>query len=210
MKNIVCNYSNKELKKVYSFIEENFGFVAEEFNESIFKTNELNFKIAIVPPTDEQPFYKLVTVGAGAYKMNVQSKLKKQPNARAEYVIYLPKDWDFDTINAKNYWPVELLERTACYASEANTWLGAGHSISGIGTGLFESLVLFPCFDKANENELAALNLGIGKKVSFYQIFPLYKEEAEFYENEGMEALLNKLDEKDLDCVVNINRKNYC
>ena len=73
-----------------------------------------------------------------------------------------------------------------------------------------ESLVLFPCFDKANENELAALNLGIGKKVSFYQIFPLYKEEAEFYENEGMEALLNKLDEKDLDCVVNINRKNYC
>ena len=208
------NYTEKELNKVFTFITENFGEISECFGEMGTAENEknddLHFNIVIVPPTEEQPFYKLVTLGAGAYKMNVPSELKKKGVDRVEYVIYLPKDWDLDSTEDKWYWPVEFLDMTARFAFENNTWLGPGHSISGTGKDPFESLVLFPCYDKENENELPALKLDPNNQVRFLQLFPLYKEEAAFYEENGIDALIDILDEKSLDCVVDVKRRNCC
>ena len=48
------------------------------------------------------------------------------------------------------------------------------------------------------------------EKINFYQLYPLYQEELEFKLENSLDDLCEKIDEKDLDFVVNINRKNYC
>ena len=53
---------------------------------------DIHCDIVLVPPTDLSPYYKLVTMGAGAYKMNIPKELKSTICDRAEYVIFLPKD----------------------------------------------------------------------------------------------------------------------
>ena len=54
------------------------------------------------------------------------------------------------------------------------------------------------------------MKLNMFEKVNFYQLYPLYQEELEFKMEHSLDDLANKIDEKDLDFIVNINRKNYC
>ena len=54
------------------------------------------------------------------------------------------------------------------------------------------------------------MKLNLFEKVNFYQLYPLYQEELEFKMKKSLKDLVNKIEEKDLSFIVNINRKNYC
>jgi hypothetical protein len=59
------------------------------------------------------------------------------------------------------------------------------------------------------------LKLGFwGKKIAFYQIFPLYQEELEFKLAHSLDELLDKMDMgdnyTDENLIIDIHRKNCC
>ncbi|MBR0416814.1 MAG: suppressor of fused domain protein [Firmicutes bacterium] len=85
-------YSDEELDVLDSFICDMFGEYKNVFHE--IASPDVHLDVCIVEPTDEDPYYKLVTMGAGAYTMAIPEQWKDYHIEHAEYVIYLPKDWN--------------------------------------------------------------------------------------------------------------------
>lgn len=204
-------YTEKELAQYEQFIADQFGDYDQVFHEIV--SPDIHLDVIMVPPTEEQPYYKLITMGMGAYKMNVPKELKEQQLEYAELVIYLPPDWNLQSSDEKDYWPIRQLKNTARIPIWCDTWLGWGHTLSADennsayaeNTELC-SLVLF---NGLNYNyEPLKLSLG-GKKINFYQLFPLYREELELKQQIGAEELMDRFDADDLFPIVNIERKNY-
>ena len=102
------SYSEKELEKVSSYIERQYGEYEDVIHEIV--SPDIHCDIVLVPPTDSSPYYKLVTMGAGAYKMNIPKEYTSMICDRAEYVIFLPKDWNVDADNEEDWWPMRLLK----------------------------------------------------------------------------------------------------
>lgn len=54
-------YSEKELDEYEAFIQQNFGDYKEVFHEIV--SPDIHLDIIMVPPTPENPFHKLITMG---------------------------------------------------------------------------------------------------------------------------------------------------
>ena len=206
-------YTEKQLDKIESFIEKNYGVYDEVCHEIV--SPDVHLDIVIVPPTDEQPYYKLITMGAGAYKMNVPNELKKHKLERAEYIIFLPKEWDIKSDKEKYYWPIRQLKSIARLPIFSNSWLAFGHTVTAneesspvAENTKITSILLLNSIGKNNQ-VVEPLKLNLFEKVNFYQLYPLYQEELEYKLEHSVEDLFNKIAEEDLDFIVNINRKNY-
>ncbi len=205
-------YSERQLDKLESYIEERFGAFDEVMHEIV--SPDIHLDIAIVHPTDEQPFYKLVTMGAGAYKMNVPKELKKAKLERAEYVICLPKGWKLNSGDEQDYWPIRQLKTIGRLPIFCNSWLGFGHTVQNedckpyAPNTKFNSMVLINAGGK-DFHGVKPLKIGLFEQVNFYQLYPLYQEELDFEREHSMDELAGLMDEDD-DCVVNINRRNAC
>lgn len=208
-------YTERELNKISAYIEQQYGTYDEVMHEMV--SLDIHLDVAMVPPTDEQPYYKLVTMGAGAYKMNVPKEYKPFKLERAEYVIFLPKDWNVKSNNEEDYWPIRMLKDVARLPIYTDSWLTYGHTVQmnedaspvAENTG-FNSCVLMGSIGKNNQG-VDPLKLGLlGKTVNFYQIYPLYNEEMEFKLEHSLDELSEKISDDDLDPIININRKNYC
>ena len=97
----------------------------------------------------------------------------------------------------------------------AEDWLCDSHTINLTEDGSpvaentrFNSCVLLPSFGR-DEQEVKPLKLGLfGKKVAFYQLYPLYPEELEFKFKHSLDELLDKFDDE-MSSVIDIHRKNY-
>ena len=207
------SYTGKELDKVSAYIERQYGEYENVIHE--FVSPDIHCDIVIVPPTDASPYYKLVTMGAGAYKMNIPKELKSVICDRAEYVIFLPKDWNVNADNEEDWWPMRLLKIAARLTVDTNDYLWITHSVQLDEDGspaaentAFNSFVLMPSTGKKGQ-DVGPLKIGLlSKKVAFYQLFPLYPEELRFKREHGYDELVKLLQEEPL--VVNIHRKNYC
>ena len=208
-------YSEKEWNKLTSYIQQQYGDYDEDIHEIV--SPDIHLDIAVVPPTDEQPYFKLVTFGAGAYKMNVPRRYRHYHLERAEYVIFLPKDWDIKSNKEEDYWPIRMLKEVARLPIYTDSWLAYGHTVQmkedaspyseSIG---FNSRVLIRSIGKDN-HIVKPLKLGLfGKEVNFYQVYPLYNEEMEFKLEHSLNDLMERIGDEDLDPIININRKNYC
>ena len=207
-------YTEKELEKVDSYIAAQYGEYDEVFHE--IASPDIHLDVVIVPPADEQPYYKLVTMGAGAFKMNVPRELKKYKLERAEYAIFLPKDWDIKSDKEEYYWAVRQLKNVARLALYTESWLAFWHTVTAnkdsspvAENTWLNSFVLLNSIGKENQI-VKPLKLGFFSEVNFYQLYPLYQEELEFKLEHSIDDLMNKISDADLDFVVDINRKNYC
>lgn len=206
-------YSEKELDEYDAFIQENFGSFDEVFHEIV--SPDIHLDIIIVPPTEEDNYYKLITMGMGAYSMNVPENLREHELEHAELVLYLPKYWNIKSEDEKDYWPIRYLKILARLPIECNTWLGYGHTVHGneeqepfAENTELNSLLLVNACNLLYEN--LDLRLSSGKKINFYQLFPLYQEELEYKMENSLEELLNLFSDEDIVPVLNIKRKNYC
>lgn len=206
-------YTEQEINEYECYIQENFGEYKEVLHEII--SPDIHLDIILVPPTDEDPYYKLVTMGMGAYAMNIPEKLKGNDLEYAELVLYLPKSWNIKSSDEKDYWPIRYQKILGRLPLELNTWLGFGHTIHGNedmapfaeNTELNSFVLLNAC---NLMYEALDLTLSSGKKINFYQMFPLYQEELDYKLENGLDALLDLFEEDDALPVLNIKRKNYC
>jgi hypothetical protein len=205
-------YTEKDLETYERFITEQFGEYKEVFHEIV--SPDIHLDIVIIPPTAQNNYYTLITMGMGAYKMRVPKKLAKYNLERAELVLCLPPTWNINSNKEDDYWPIRLLKVLARLPIHSDTWLGYGHTVSSdegntpyaTNTG-FCSCMLLNAINK-NYESLNLILKGKGK-INFYQLFPLYKEELEHKQETNVDTLLELFDDNDVTPVVDIERKNY-
>jgi tetratricopeptide (TPR) repeat protein len=202
-------YTEAECNCVEAHIEKYFGKYNKVFHEVV--SPDIHVDIAVIEPCGDHNYYTLVTMGMGAWSMNVPEELKQLNVDRAELMICLPPDWQFDDLeNEEWYWPLRWLKILARLPIEEDTWLGWGHTIPkgepfAQNTGLSTILLLNPgAFDR--KSFTCRLPGGL---VNFYQMVPLYKEETEFKVKNNTEILLNFLDAEQLE-YVHLDRENIC
>ena len=209
------SYSEEEMDKVSDYIKQQYGEFDIVAHELV--SPDIHCDIAIVPPTDDQPYYKLVTMGAGAFKMNVPEDLKSDVYERAEYVVFLPADWNIKSDKEEDYWPIRMLKSVARLPVSTDDWLFYRHTVNltddespvAENTG-FNSCVLFISFGKDNK-PVEPLKLDLSdKEVAFFQLVPLYPEELQFKLEHSFDELEDIMDDDLYDPVVDIHRKNYC
>ncbi len=206
-------YTQEEMKQFENYIEDNFGkfMVYHELYSP-----DIHVDILVIPPTEDCYYYKLITEGVGAYKMNVPDVLPKGEYERTELVAYIPADCDMKDIPKKHGWVISQLKMIGRLAIEDNSWIGIGHTISHSEDGnipldpkvKFVSNLLVPAMN-IDRKELD-LKLGTKEKINFYQLVPLYKEEYLFQKENGLPALMNLFMDNQLDLVINEDRKNCC
>lgn len=207
-------YTQEEGTEYEKYIKENIGEFDKVYHE--LYSPDIHVDILIIPPTEKQNYYKLVTMGMGAYKMNVPEIIKDKGYDRAELVMYLPPDWNLKFKKEEDGWVIRQLKLIARTAIEENSWVGFGHTFSGDAEATIpfanntklSSTVLLYALDK--EYEQLHFHLPNKDIINFYQVFPLYKEELEYKQKHGTEALMKLFDDEDIIPIVNINRKNYC
>ena len=206
-------YSEKEMQEFECFIQENFGEFKDVLHE-IFSP-DVHLDIVMVPPTDDDPYYKMITMGMGAYAMHVPEELKEYNLEHAEMVFYLPKNWSVKSSDEKDYWPIRYMKILGRLPLDMDTWLGYGHTIHGnedmspfAENTELNSFVLLPANNLMYET--LDLTLSSGKKINFYQMVPLYQEELDYKLENGLESLLSLFDEEDRLAVLDIKRRNYC
>ena len=204
-------YDEKDLNEVDEYISKAFGNFENVFHEII--SPDIHLDVCFIPPTNEEPFFKLVTMGAGAYEMDIPDKWKEYRLERAEYVIYVPKEWNLNSPEIADYWPIKDLKDVARLPILCDTWLSFGHTTQDDEEGSpyapntkFNSVVLDFCENHQGE---VRLETSSGKTINFYQIIPLYPEELEFKMNNDAETLIDLFDKKNIEYkIVDINRRS--
>ena len=204
-------YSDAEIDELDSFICDMFGDYKNVFHE--IASPDVHLDVCIIDPTEEDPYYKLVTMGAGAYRMNIPEQWRKYDLDYAEYVIYLPADWDLNSGDEVDYWPIRALKDTARLPIWYDTWLSYGHTTQSDEEGSsyapntrLNSLILNYAENRRGDIRLI---MSSGKVINFYEIIPLYPEELAYKMENNAEALFDKFTEKGIQYrILDINRKN--
>lgn len=170
-------------------------------------------ELAVMEPTEAEPFYVAYTIGMSAEPMNLDDMPKNRQYEWlrwAELVMYLPGDWPVDENRWPEHlndpedkpaaWPLRLLRLLAGLPRKGNTWLGAGHSIPNgapphpYAEGCpFTGAVLFLPGEKNGPKPFEAVKLGAGRRLMLYIVVPVRGEEMQFKLDHGAEALEEKL-----------------
>ncbi|MDO4728697.1 MAG: suppressor of fused domain protein [Bacteroidota bacterium] len=202
-------YEEGEQIALEQYISEKLGKFEDVFHELV--SPDIHCDIYVIKPTPERNYYTLVTGGMGAYDMNVPEWYEGAKNA--ELVIHLPADWNINSQEEKDYWPIRWLKILSRLPIEQQTYLGWGHTIP---TGDYLEGTQFDCFmligtdDKNNENALA--KLPSGREVQFFTLIALYEQETLFKLDHSAESILELFEEKDIPYppVIDVNRPNVC
>lgn len=200
-------YSEEEMDLISDYIADTFGEFESVFHEIV--SPDIHVDICLIPPTEEQNYYTLVTMGMGAHRMNTPSELDDYHLQQAELLLCLPPDWNLHSDEEKWYWPVRLLKILARLPLQEDTWLGWGHTVDNgeafdESTQLCGSMLISPV-GFGDEESVCQLPDG---QVNFYQIIPLYREEMEYKMEHGAESLLDQLDSSVL--IINPKRTKFC
>ena len=205
-------YSEEELDQYDRYIIEQFGEYQEVFHEIV--SPDIHLDVIIIPPTEKNYYFKLITMGMGAYKMNVPDQFKQYELERAELVLYLPPTWNIKSDKEEDYWPIRQLKTLARLPIQCNTWLGFGHTVSSdaensayANNTKFCSMMLLSAVNKNFEK--LDFRMNTKGKINFYQLFPLYKEELEYKREHDADALLDLFSDDDIMPIVKIDRVNY-
>lgn len=163
--------------------------------------------IILIAPTSRDDYYTLLTRGAGSRKMTVPDKTLPD---RCEFCLCLPPDWNPESPNAEDRWPMAWLEKCALLPTEEGVWLTCGHTVSEgtplhTGTEMDTWILTAP---EERDEAAAECTLPGGDKVAFYELVPLYREEAEYKQAYGLTALLDKM--KKTGHICHTHRPNTC
>ena len=197
------------MDKYEKFIGEYFGTTFNVLHEIV--SPDIHLDILVFSPTKERNYYTLITMGMSGYKMNVPKELENKDMDRAELIMFLPPDWNINSKDEKDYWPINQMKRIARLPIYAKTWLGLGHTTANDENNTpfsdntqLSSIILLSIFNKKLD-----LN-GIGK-INFYTLVPLYEEELNYKFKNGFEKLMNLFvnNNMPLPPVIDINRKNF-
>lgn len=188
-----------ELSAIVQALEENFGPIENMYHET---AADLPLDIVSVPKTEDMPFQKLFTIGMHSKEMAVPAAFAAQELAYAELALFLKKRPAGD-------WPFALLKTVAAMPFQQNTWLSDHHTIDLGGPIVadhgFCGVLLLSLHGTDSE-----LRLPDRKKVNYYLLVPLYAQEMQFARAQGVDALLDRFDERGITPVFDPDRPNCC
>lgn len=185
----------------------------------------VHIDVNIIPPEGNRDYYVLWTSGMSDKPMNLpDGNYDKKEYERAEIMIFLPGDWklgkagDISSQMPKEYyWPVYWIKVLARFPHEYHTWLDVGHTLpngeeydplgEGTAMGGFFFLPVIPLGEEYPGVD--KLTCKDGTKINFLWAIPMYREEIEFKLEEGFDAMLDLLSEKQFPRVLNPQRENY-
>ncbi len=203
-------YAETDLEWVEAHIEKYFGKAEHVFHEIV--SPDIHVDVHIIEPTEQRNYYTLVTTGMGAYLMNIPDEFKHLNIGRAEMMIHLPANWNIQSDDEIDYWPIRWLKIMARLPLNQSAWLGHGHSVPNNGSfsemDRFAGLVLLaPALAEAGAESCLLEN---GEAVNFYNLVPLYQEEIDFKLKRGSEELVGMFEKRAIEpeqvFIVNINR----
>ncbi|MFT3994171.1 MAG: DUF2185 domain-containing protein [Dysgonomonas sp.] len=202
-------YTQEQLDCIDQHIFKYFGEYESVLHEIV--SPDIHVDICISQPTPDRDYYTLTTMGMGAHRMNVPLQFNEHKWERAELLIKLPADWEIENKEECWYWPLRWLKIMARLPIEHDTWLGHAHTVPNgepfaDNTKLCTILLDYPYLEG---KEAMKCELPDGEVVNFYQMLPLYEEEAQFKIDNGYDALVDLFDD-DFSDILDINRKNYC
>ena len=193
-------------------IEEHIGDPARVFHElgSAF----VHVDVHVVAPTDDRPYYTLVTSGMSDLPMTVPNGYDNL--AYAEVVMCLPQDWKLDVESmrdVRNSWPVDCLRHVARFPHQYKTWMGDGHTVTMTNPPTpfcegvpFTSLLLSR--PKTVSKKFWYLTDIDNKIINFYSLIPLFPHETEFKLKDGAKKLEALLERQKVTELVDISRKD--
>jgi hypothetical protein len=198
------------LQQISDHIERHLGKVRSVFHELVSDTVHIDVHIV----DDGAGCIRLVTSGMSDLPMAVPEGAGAPKHA--ELMITLPRHWKLDEASFQSeqwYWPVRLLKSMARFPHKHATWFGFGHTIPNgdparpyaPDTKLCGAIVLPPVTVPADFRELT---IDLRKRITFYSLVPLYREELDFKLRKGADALLDKFDAKGINDLVEIDRAN--
>ena len=200
-------YDEADFDSVDAHITKYFGESSSVLHELV--SPDIHVDIYICDPTEERPYYVLVTHGMGAHRMNVPKELEEYELDRMELMICLPKDWELNSDDERWYWPIRWLKILARLPIEHDTWLGHHHTVpSGepfADNTAFECILLTMPY--LFDEDAVSCDLPGGGRVLFYQMTPLYESEMNYKIENGAEEL-EELFGDDLPGILDINREN--
>ena len=201
-------YSQDDRELIEAFIEYSFGEISYIIHEQNFE--DIQFDFAVIEPTEHEDYYKIVSIGGGAYEMDVPSAFPKGELERAELVMLLPKD-SFDINDRGSLWSICRMLVILQMPLHRDSWIGFGHTFSD-GTPLIEGTEMKTiCLVTACDRHSDVMRLETGDKiVNFYQMIPMYDEEVRFKQRTDMCEFLNQLHEEDFPPMFDVKRQNRC
>lgn len=198
------------LEQISAHVESTLGAVDTVFHEIVSDT--IHIDVLQVAPTEESPFWRLVTSGMSDLPM---STVNGSGDARyAELMLTLPAYWRFDQESLQDenwYWPLRLLKQLARLPHSHQAWLGWGHAIPNgnpvepyaDNTKLCGSIILLCVSEK-----FETLRIDTDKEIRFFSVVPLYQEEMELRRSSGTSELLERLAQAQVSDIIDPQRKN--
>lgn len=188
-------YTQEQHELLEKHIEEHFGEINNYYQET--DPEDVRVDIYVIPPTIEKRFYTLVTMGMGAHKMKVPEEYAEDKLERAELVLCLPPNWDFESECCG--WPLHLLKMIAKLPIEKKSWLAWGHSIDYGNTISDEAkFCAIMLIDSLFSLESAVCKLSDDEEVNFYQVVPLFRSEIDFKIKNGANNLVREFNKNSL------------
>ncbi len=190
--------------RIRTHAEHHLGPVTRLFHES-------DIDILCVDAAVDHPVHTLITAGMSDQPMNTDGR--KDAPAHIELMMTLPERWKVDGLSAADagYWPVRLLGELAITPQKTGRALGWGDTVPNgdppvpyaQGTRLC-GVILAPSLLVPRE----FYSLVGQRHIEFYAAIPLYLEEIEARAQQGMEWLLTKLLEHQVNDLVDPSRRN--
>ncbi|MCA9063735.1 MAG: suppressor of fused domain protein [Planctomycetaceae bacterium] len=198
------------IEQISAHIETHLGPVANVFHELV--SDLVHIDVHVVEPTEDRPWYTLVTSGMSEAPMNTPEGADDL--RYAELLVMLPADWPLSMEafeDEQYYWPIRWLKMLARFPHEYDTWLGFGHTVPngdppeplGPGTDFCCNLLLPPLLVPEG---FQTLEVDEFRSISFFSLIPIYRDEMEFKLKHGLDPLLTLFDECEVDDVINLER----
>lgn len=173
-------------------------------------------------PSAGRDYQSHVTSGMAEKPMAMMEGVPDAEEFRyAELMVHLPSDWPSDNTNlmqSEHWWPLRELKTFARLPHQFETWVALGHTMAADPPVRFASdtelcaSILWPSF--LMPQEFWVLSMPDGRNIRIYTLSFLYREELEFKNKHGFDALIRKFDDAGFDerdlLVLNHRRKNVC
>jgi hypothetical protein len=173
----------------------------------------VHIDVHYVAPVDSRPYHTLITSGMSDLPMNVPATEPEAPRYM-ELMVTLPESWKVgpDHTSDEWWWPIRQLKFLARMPHKYNTSLNWGHTVPNddppqplapttklCGAIIVPSLLVPAAF---YELELS------DRRIAFFSVLPLYKEEMDLKLRLGTQALLERLVDNDINDVIAPKRRN--
>jgi predicted Zn finger-like uncharacterized protein len=202
------------IEAIGEHISQHLGKVDMVWHELI--SDLVHIDVHMIEPTDERPFYTLVTSGMSDRPMTVPPECEHL--RYAELMLSLPPDWQMTQEafeDDANYWPMRLLKMLARFPHEYETGLGWGHTIPNgdppepfsDNTAFCCALLLSPVLVPDGFDQL---KIDEERTVHFYSLVPIYREEMDFKLKKGTDALIERFAANEVSELLDLSRVNVC